>query len=175
MRAFADAWSTASGARVRVGRRSRLYRLGDLVEPDPAPPGAARVAGEADRALLADWFAAFGRDIGEEPAEAAAVAAEVDRRMGRLRLWEVDGQPVSMAGSTRPSSGMVRVDAVYTPPRRRRHGYAAAVTAAVTRAALDAGASDVVLFTDLANPTSNAVYTRLGYRPVEDRTLLLFG
>ena len=108
------------------------------------------------------------------------MAAEVDRRMGRLRLWEVDGEArsreaVSMAGSTRPSSGMVRVDAVYTPPRRRRHGYAAAVTAAVTRAALDAGASDVVLFTDLANPTSNAVYTRLGYRPVEDRTLLLFG
>jgi predicted GNAT family acetyltransferase len=142
------------------------------MEPDPAPPGAARVAGEADRALLVDRFAAFGRDVGEEPAE---VAAEVDRRMGRLRLWEVDGEPVSMAGSTRPSSGMVRVNAVYTPPRRRRHGYAAAVTAAVTRAALEAGASDAVLFTDLANPTSNAVYARLGYRPVEDRTLLIFG
>jgi RimJ/RimL family protein N-acetyltransferase len=32
----------------------------------------------------------------------------------------------------------------------------------------------VVLYTDLANPTSNAVYQRLGYRPVEDRVVLSF-
>jgi len=33
----------------------------------------------------------------------------------------------------------------------------------------------VLLYTDLANPTSNALYRRLGYRPVEDRILLAFG
>jgi predicted GNAT family acetyltransferase len=31
-----------------------------------------------------------------------------------------------------------------------------------------------VLYTDLANPTSNALYERLGYRPVEDRVVLTF-
>ncbi|WP_433793278.1 GNAT family N-acetyltransferase [Actinoplanes sp. CA-252034] len=45
---------------------------------------------------------------------------------------------------------------------------------AATRNALDAGASDVVLFTDLANPTSNALYPRLGYRPIEDRAVVDF-
>jgi predicted GNAT family acetyltransferase len=45
----------------------------------------------------------------------------------------------------------------------------------VSQAALDAGAKHVVLFTDLANPTSNALYPRLGYRPVEDRIVLSFG
>jgi len=45
----------------------------------------------------------------------------------------------------------------------------------VSRAALDAGADHVVLFTDLANPTSNALHQRLGYRPVEDRVMLRFG
>jgi predicted GNAT family acetyltransferase len=29
-----------------------------------------------------------------------------------------------------------------------------------------------VLYTDVSNPTSNALYQRLGYRPVEDRVLL---
>jgi predicted GNAT family acetyltransferase len=48
------------------------------------------------------------------------------------------------------------------------------VTAAVTQSALDAGAEDVALFTDVANPTSNALYERLGYRPVEDRTVVEF-
>ena len=32
----------------------------------------------------------------------------------------------------------------------------------------------MVLYTDLANPTSNALYQRLGYRPVEDRVVLSF-
>jgi predicted GNAT family acetyltransferase len=79
-----------------------------------------------------------------------------------------------MAGVSRPAAGMVRVAAVYTPPDRRGRGYGGAVTAAVSRAALDGGATDVVLFTDLANPTSNALYQRLGYRPVEDRTVMEF-
>jgi predicted GNAT family acetyltransferase len=48
------------------------------------------------------------------------------------------------------------------------------VTAAVSQAALDAGAAEVVLYTDLANPTSNSLYQRLGYRPVEDRVVLRF-
>jgi predicted GNAT family acetyltransferase len=37
---------------------------------------------------------------------------------------------------------------------------------------LDQGAASVVLFTDLANPISNSLYIKLGYRPVEDRVLL---
>ena len=50
-------------------------------------------------------------------------------------------------------------------PEDRRRGYGAAVTAAVSRAALAAGTLPV-LYTQLANPTSNAVYRRLGYEPV---------
>jgi RimJ/RimL family protein N-acetyltransferase len=46
---------------------------------------------------------------------------------------------------------------------------------AVSQAALDAGARDVVLFTDLANATSNALYQRIGYRPVADRVEWSFG
>jgi predicted GNAT family acetyltransferase len=64
--------------------------------------------------------------------------------------------------------------AVYTPRELRGRGYAGAVTTVVSRAALDAGAVDVVLFTDLANATSNALYQRLGYRPVEDRAVVEF-
>ena len=44
-----------------------------------------------------------------------------------------------------------------------------------SQAALDGGVREVVVYTDLANPTSNALYQRLGYRPVEDRVVLSFG
>ena len=61
---------------------------------------------------------------------------------------------------------------VRTPPEERGRGFAGAVTSAVSRAALDAGAEQVLLFTDLANPTSNALYRRLGYRPLGDHAAL---
>lgn len=98
----------------------------------------------------------------------------VDERTasGRLTLWETGGVPVSMAGVSLQVAGSVRVAPVYTPPEHRGHGYAAAVTAEVSRAAREAGAQEVLLFTDLANPTSNGVYQRIGYRPVSDRLLI---
>jgi predicted GNAT family acetyltransferase len=71
-------------------------------------------------------------------------------------------------------AGMARVAPVYTPPEHRGRGYGAAATAAVSRAALDAGTEELLLYTDLANPTSNRLYARLGYKPVEDSVALLF-
>jgi predicted GNAT family acetyltransferase len=61
----------------------------------------------------------------------------------------------------------------------RRPGIAAAAfggaaTAAVTQAALDGGAEGVLLFTDLANRTSNTLYQRLGFAPVTDWVVLTF-
>jgi RimJ/RimL family protein N-acetyltransferase len=67
------------------------------------------------------------------------------------------------------------VATVYTPAPLRGRGHAGAATAAVSRAALDAGAKEVLLFTDLANPTSNGLYQRLGYRAVADFAVYEFG
>lgn len=44
------------------------------------------------------------------------------------------------------------------------------MTWAVTHEAITSGAEHVVLHTDLANPTSNGIHRRLGYRPVRDVT-----
>ena len=100
---------------------------------------------------------------------------ERSMRLGNAEVvWEVDGALVSQAGSRRPVAGMSRVGPVYTPPEHRGHGYAAAVTAAASQWALDAGARCVVLFTDLSNPTSNRLYPRIGYRPVLDALEVVF-
>lgn len=171
--AFAAAWRDLTGARAQQFRRSRLFRLAGLVPPVPHPPGAARVAAAADHDLLQSWSAAFAAEVGNTVGSIPGAIA--DRlNYGGLTLWEAGGQAVSMAGNTRPAAGVVRLGPVYTPPELRERGYAAAVTVAVSQAALEVGAQHVVLFTDLANPTSNALYQRLGYRPVEDRVELSF-
>ncbi|TJZ56952.1 GNAT family N-acetyltransferase [Streptomyces piniterrae] len=171
--AAAAAWQRSQGGTVRTAERARLYRLGALIPPAPAPPGAARLATTTDRDLLIDWFTAFAAEVGDPPPRDARA---VDDRIahGRCTLWEVDGHPVAMAGVTRTLFGTARVAPVYTPPDLRGRGYAGAVTAAVSRAAQAADAAELLLFADLDNPTSNALYQRLGYRPVEDHLVLEF-
>ncbi|MER5870923.1 GNAT family N-acetyltransferase [Streptomyces sp. NPDC002044] len=166
--ALADAWGRAA----RVAEENRLYRLAGLVAPDPAPTGRARPAEEADLPLLLEWTAAFNREVGSPgvPSEAGLR----DRiAYGGILLWERAGAPVALASFSRPIGGSSRVGPVYTLPEARGRGYAAGVTHAVSEAAYAAGASEVLLFTDLANPTSNGVYLRLGYAPVEDRAVVV--
>ena len=170
---FAAAWHELTGNAVEERMQSRLYQLGKLKPPGPFPPGQARVAGPADRSLIIAWSEAFHEEARTGPRH---VAGLVDDRLSYrgYRLWERAGQPVSLAGLTRQVAGQVRVGPVYTPPAQRGQGYGGAATWAVSQAARDAGASEVVLFTDLANPTSNALYQRLGYQAVADRTVLAF-
>lgn len=163
--AFARAWRRHAGVTPVLRERQRLYRLGPLTPPEPLPEGRVRWAGERDVERLVRWNREFMIDVGED-------GESVDeRRVGHRRyaFWETpDGTPVSMAGVNPLVAGQVRVGPVYTPARFRGRGYAGAVTAEVSREALAEGAKEVVLFADLANPTSNALYQRLGYVPVAD-------
>jgi RimJ/RimL family protein N-acetyltransferase len=162
----------------RVHRRMRLFRLAELTPPGPGsfpPPGRARTATRADRTILAEWSEAFAREVNDIVGPGGSGSQIEDRLAhGGFLLWEAGGRPVSLAGVTRAVAGVVRVGPVYTPPEQRGAGYGGAVTAAISRAALAAGAAEVVLFTDLANPTSNALYQRIGYRPLSDRLVLSF-
>jgi len=170
--AVAARWLARTGVPCEIDRQTRLFRLDRLVPPDPAPSGLARIAVPADRELLVTWYGLFGQEIGEEHANLSTV---VDDRIGHggLLLWEDGGVPVCMAGQSRPQAGTIRVGPVFTPIDFRRRGYASALTADISHRALEV-ADEVVLFTDLANPTSNAIYQRLGYRPVEDRVWVSF-
>jgi predicted GNAT family acetyltransferase len=151
----------------------RLHRLDALTPPDPLPPGEPVVAGAEHRELVVAWYEAFAAEVHEPVGD---VRGPVEDRLahGGATLWRVDGEPVSLAGITRTIAGSARIAPVYTPPVHRGRGYGGAATAAVSRAALDAGARELLLYTDLANPTSNRLYARLGYRPVEDSVVLLF-
>jgi GNAT superfamily N-acetyltransferase len=171
---FAAAWRAGTALHARTVFDQRLYALGTLRPPDPLPPGRARPGADADLDLATRWLRAFQEEAGVPATDVARAArASIDDR--RLWLWEDEGGAVvALAGRTAPAAGVSRIAPVYTPPASRRRGYGTAVTAACTAEALARGIEHVVLFTDLANPTSNAIYQRIGYRPVTDRRVVRF-
>ena len=164
-RLFAQQW----GKPAELTSSQRIYRAESVRTPEGVP-GSMRRATRADFALLVRWIGEFQEYV---PAGTIRDPAEVvDDYLGRaddggLYLWE-DDEPVSLGGYGSPTPNGLRVGPVYTPPARRGRGYASALTAGITELALASGRRFCFLFTDLANPTSNRIYQRIGYEPVSD-------
>ncbi|MGI8415942.1 MAG: GNAT family N-acetyltransferase [Nakamurella sp.] len=167
-RAFAAGYCAAAGGTFRVHNELLLYRLDTLIEPTGVP-GAARAADvddARDLALLGEWRMKFAAATGAFPAVTTPDPDGVRRSAQRgvtSVLWTVQGQRVSLAAHSAVIGGMSRIGPVYTPTSLRGNGYAAAATAAAVHSADAAGAIEVVLFTEAANATSNAVYRRIGF------------
>jgi GNAT superfamily N-acetyltransferase len=181
--AFAGTYATCRGIPARPVEAQRLYRLEALRPPAP-PPGRPRVAGPADREVVARFVGGFHEDVGEDHRPGTADddrTAAVLIADGRLWLWETPttegegpGTVVAMARASGAQAGVARVGPVYTVPEARGRGFGGAVTAAATRAVIDGGAT-AVLYTQLDNPTSNALYQRLGYEVVAEVLRYAFG
>lgn len=175
---FAEQWAAATGQSHRVEIAERTYQL-EQVSPVEGVAGTMRYMTEADRPLILEWMRAFMRealnDDDEKRAEDNIVRRfGLPREKGGLCVWEVEGQVVSVVGYGGPTPNGLRVGPVYTPPELRGHGYASALTAAVSQQILDMGRKYCFLFTDLANPTSNHIYQTIGYRPVCDVDMVQF-
>ncbi|GAA0254854.1 GNAT family N-acetyltransferase [Saccharothrix mutabilis subsp. mutabilis] len=174
--AFVLAWTERTRWNAEERQSLRLFRLDEL-DPPRDVPGSARLATEADLDLLVRWHYAFvDESVPHEPdLDRSRRFVERALAVGTGQVLWVDGdEPVSLAAASTPLSGMSRVAPVYTPPEHRGRGYGSAVTAAVSTWAMEAGAEHVVLFTDLANPVSNSIYQRIGYRPVTDAAEFAF-
>lgn len=165
---FAACWAAKTSVNGRLRMGQRIHACAEVIWPRRAA-GDFRAASEDDVALLADWWVAFAREVGSGPASDNPEATV--RRIigaGQLFVWTRGGEIVSCAGVTRPTANGIAVYFVYTPPHRRGHGFATSCVAELTHRMLAAGRRFCCLYTDLANPISNAIYARLGYLAVCD-------
>jgi GNAT superfamily N-acetyltransferase len=176
VRIFCDEMAAHTGGTTRVGQHTRLFALGDLVDPEPAE-GRLRPAMPDEQPLISSWYDAFmadadeqaGREPGESPHETPTPEA-MTRRIegGRVFVWEdASGEPVHVTAASQPSYGVSRIGPVYTAREHRGRGIASNAVAQVSRLLRDSG-EQACLFTDQANPTSNKIYEAIGYRRVVD-------
>lgn len=171
---FAEAWHERTEMVAQSGMNQRVYTL-QGVQPVPTSPGCFRPAKITDVPVVAAWIKAFHDGIAQGRAGINADKIAHSRiEDGSLYLWE-DGQPVSMAASTRPTGRTISIGLVYTPPLKRGQGYATCCVATLSQQLLDAGYETITLFADVANPTSNAIYRRIGFRPSSEWREYRFG
>ena len=170
---FNEAWAPLAGAVPRLRMAQGVFALAE-VQPVPPAPGAARSARPEDRRLILEWLEAFSAEaLPEEPFDRESMARGVDRRITNMEatatgiwLWQDGAQVVALVAYGSPTPEGIRLGPVYTPPERRRRGYATSLVAEVSAGLLAHGRPRCYLFTDLANPTSNAIYRRIGYEQV---------
>jgi predicted GNAT family acetyltransferase len=172
---FAQEWQRIASQPYHLGMAQRIFQL-EWVRPVTGVPGHLRPATEEDRPLLRRWLADFNQEaLGET--DTSRLEPLIDRLLRYdtqgIYIWD-DGQPVSIAGFTRPTPNGICIAAVYTPPALRGKGFASACTAALSQLLLDQGRKFCCLYTDLANPTSNHIYQAIGYQPVCDSAMYNF-
>lgn len=171
--AFQERWIRKTRSESAIFMSQRVYVLRELLyEPDVE--GRLRLAVPEDIDRVKRWYMSFSESVSERIGLTEASKSALEKIKAReLYLWDT-GIAVSMATKNRPSRNGVTVSGVYTPAPKRKRGYATVCVAALSRLLLESGYKFCSLFTDLANPTSNNIYRRIGYQPVVDFTVYDF-
>ena len=166
---FAEIWSHASDRSHRIQMNQGLYELRVVQFTDHAG-GQMLPATQEHSETLAVFLKGFLVDsFPEQVPSEKWVTKRVERLLNEKKgyIWlNQEGDPVSTAAIVRESPNTSSISLVYTPPQERGQGYATNLIAALSQAQLDAGKTACNLHTDLANPTSNGVYIRIGYQQI---------
>lgn len=175
---FVALWAAETG-QIPVKKMSQgvfaLRQVGHV----PKTAGSSRPATEEDLDLILDWVAAF-REEADPDVDPRGSAARVRSRLrsdpSLTGYWirESRGTPVSLSGYSGRTPSGIRIGPVYTPAEHRGHGHATALVAEQSQWLLDQGRSYCFLYTDLANPTSNAIYSRIGYEQIAESAWFSF-
>ena len=165
--AFARTWREHTGNAHRLRYHLRHFELTQAPSPPYPAAGSMRLPMSDEQTLILDWCMAFFEEVGlsEEPVQLRPREQQrLDR--GQFRVWD-DGGAVSCAAYGE-AGDTGRIAPVYTPPAFRGCGYASAVVTDLSRELFERGKRAIFLTTDVANPTSNSIYRKIGYRPVAD-------
>lgn len=174
---FAKEYTVHTGLNVKTMMNQRIYEL-TAVNPVVQKVGKIRLLDEKDMPFFPYWVEAFyaaasyGKTEMSIPQDADPYLYRLAAR--KLYVLEDNGVPVSMAGYTREMQTAIGIAFVYTPPYHRKKGYATSIVAQISELALEKGFTKCVLYTDLANPTSNSIYQKIGYTPICDSLQLKF-
>lgn len=161
---FVREWLKYKKVKASIKMNQVIYQLNE-VRITPSPNGELVKATKSEHELIKSWLIQFGKETKEKPIteiKASQMATKYIENES-LYLWKVDGMPVSMANQSRRTKNGVSINAVFTTDEFKRNGYATNIVAALSQKLLDSGYQFCSLYTDRENPTSNKIYSNIGY------------
>ncbi|WP_205389135.1 GNAT family N-acetyltransferase [Virgibacillus sp. M23] len=173
-KAFAQQWEEKSGKTASVHMNELIYQL-DRVQIEYPLPGQLIQAELADHALLAKWLLLFGEEANApiDESRASSLAAEFLHKQTAYFL-QIGENKVSMANKSRETKHGATINAVYTPDKYKKKGYATSVVSQLSQKLLNDGYQFCSLYTDLSNPTANNIYKKIGYYKIGSAIVYLF-
>lgn len=163
------AWFEGAGKKTETMMAQGLYRCTKTILPKIPTDIKFRVAAPNDREKVAEWIKAFHEEaVPHDPPVNGLEVADTRIAANMIYVIEKDGELLSMAAWSRDIGTSCAVNLVYTPKDKREKGYASIVTGLLTQNLLENGKQETCLFTDMANPTSNRIYQKIGYEFVCD-------
>jgi len=172
---FAEKYTAKNGLKSELYQSQRIYELASI-NSEIADIGDLRLAKESDIAFVPYWSESFNGDCFDNP---IVVRSDLESYryhivQSPVHILEDNGVPVCMAKINRELVNVCCIGYVYTPPYFRGKGYASSCVAKLSQIGLERGFKKCVLYTDLANPTSNSIYQKIGYVPICDSLAIRF-
>ena len=162
---FNGVWTSPSKVSFEKQMSQMVYKI-EKIKKISMAQGRLRQALESDHELMTDWVLKFHNEVLVPiSTDMASEMANKKIKEEAFYIWETD-RPVSMAGWTRPTINGVTIASVFTPEKYRKKGYATSCVAKLTEKML-CDYSFCSLFTDQSNPTSNSIYQKIGFEPVD--------
>jgi ribosomal protein S18 acetylase RimI-like enzyme len=169
---YQRAYKNFHGKDMIVEMNQRIYFCKKVLT-DTKVEGTFRLATIDDYEILKYWANEFVSEVEGYSVTFEESNKTLDRLLASKGLYvlENDGHLLSMAARSRPWKHTETISYVFTPKSLRRKGYATKVVEILTNIILK-DKDQVTLYTDLANPTSNSIYQKIGFVPYCDSIVL---
>ena len=163
---FADSWTKKTNTISEKKMEMNLFVLHELTKVSSCA-GHFVCANEQYKELIIDWMRQFHKEvpIGNDSETYFQEHADGIIRSQNAFIW-IDEEPVCMLFRERPTHHGFSIGYVYTPNHYRNQGYASNLVYHVCKQSFDQGFSYSTLFADVANPTSNSIYKKIGFKEV---------
>lgn len=164
---FKDQWNKINQTESKINTHLGVYECCKVIRPDPIA-GKLINARPEHKEILKNYTKNFFKDFCPEDPECddetieSIVSHHLD--LGCIYILKnSDDEIVSMAAIIRSTTNTETIGFVYTPEKLRGKGYGSSIVALLAENILSKGINFVNLFTDLANKTSNSIYSKVGF------------
>ncbi len=168
---FVNIWCEKRGLKPQLVRNTRGHKLIEVAEETLGNRDFI-IGTELHQSIILQWAKEMILEAGlmteADQMNRTLNQMKQDIKAQKIFLLEDNHMPVSMARKAGKTPNGSLINFVYTPPDLRRRGYATESVAKLSKLLLEEGNDYCFLFTDLANPISNSIYQKIGYRPIID-------